>query len=148
MENETKSNLSINFPLAFGSLAMLGLVYLFQRINYLEFIARLVGNHAQPVAAFVFNRTLRLILNDLACMALIYALFRNRKYVRLAFIVFCIELFLILPAYLLIKLSVEGTSEISSPLLSPIHRLIVNPMLMGLLIISFYYQKLKARESQ
>jgi hypothetical protein len=55
--------------------------------------------------------------------------------------VFVVELFVVLPIYFLLKLNLEGASEISSPLLSFIHRLIVNPMLMVLTGIALAYQK-------
>jgi exosortase F-associated protein len=126
----------IRATLFFLGLAILGLVYVFQRIN----LAVLLGDF-HPNVIFVITRTTRLILNDLACFLIIFALFREAKYLKIAFWVFLIELLVILPVYLVIKLSMEGNSEISSPLLSQVHRLIVNPMLMILLIIGFIYQK-------
>ena len=119
---------------AFAMIALF-LIYLFQGLNYVQ------GFNLSPNSTFVANRTIRLILNDSLCMVLIAALFQKRSYLRLAGIIFMIELLIILPAYLLIKLSLEGPSEISSPLLSPIHRMIVNPLLMIILIGAFYYQK-------
>jgi len=79
-------------------------------------------------------------LNDALCLLLIYSLFREKKYLRIAFLVLCFEFLVMLPLYLIVKLNLEGPSEISSPLLSQIHRLIVNPMLMLILIVGFYYQ--------
>ncbi len=111
------------------------MVYLFQGLNYME------GFNLSANATFAANRSIRLIINDTLCMVLIAALFQKRSYLRLAGIIFVIELFLILPIYLTIKLSMEGPSEISSPLLSPIHRMIVNPLLMIILIAAFYYQR-------
>ena len=64
-----------------------------------------------------------------------------KSYSILALIVFLVEFFILLPAYLVAKLYFEGDSEISSPLLSFVHRLIVNPTLMVLTIIAFAYQK-------
>jgi exosortase F-associated protein len=96
---------------------------------------------AGPNTVFVANRVIRVILNDFACFLLIYGLFKESKYLKIAFLVFLAELFVILPLYLALKLSLEGDSEISSPLLSLIHRLIVNPTLMLLLIAGFIYQK-------
>lgn len=118
-------------------IAILGFVYVFQRIN----LAVLLGDF-HPNVVFVINRTARLILNDVACFLIIFALFRENKYLKIAFWVFLFELLVILPVYLLVKLSLEGDSEISSPLLSQVHRLIVNPMLMILLIAGFVYQRL------
>lgn len=111
-------------------------VYIFQRINFAAFVREFPDN-----TIFVINRTTRLILNDLACFLIIFALFREKKYLRVACWVFLVEILLILPVYLVVKLSLEGDSEISSPLLSQIHRLIVNPMLMLLLIVGFLYQR-------
>lgn len=128
------------------ALAMLILliVYLFQKVSYagmINFILpdSLTINH--PYDVFIFNRTIRLIINDGACMLLIWGLFGQIKYLKAAFVVFLIELFILLPLYFVIKLNLEGASEISSPLLSQIHRIIVNPLLMLILILGFYYQK-------
>lgn len=124
---------SISF---FTGIILLGIVYIFQRIN----LAGVAGD-LPPNVIFIINRTLRLILNDLACFLIIFALFQERKYLKIAFLAFLLELLVILPAYLIIKLTLEGDSEISSPLLSQVHRLIVNPMLMILLMAGFIYQR-------
>lgn len=126
------------------AMLMLLLVYLFQKVSYagiINFILpeNLTLNH--PYGVFIFNRTIRLIINDGACMLLIWSLFGQMKYLKAAFVVFLIELLILLPLYFVIKLNLEGTSEISSPLLSQIHRIIVNPLLMLILILGFYYQK-------
>lgn len=115
---------------------ILGAVYVFQRLNLAGFLGSF-----HPNVIFAINRTARLILNDFACLLIIFALFREAKYLKIAFWVFLIELLVILPLYLAIKLSLEGDSEISSPLLSQVHRLIVNPMLMILLIGGFLFQR-------
>jgi len=80
-------------------------------------------------------------------MGLIYGLFQNRAYLKLAFYLFLVELLLILPGYFTIKLYLEGPSEISSPLLSPVHRMIINPLLMVLLVMALYYQQFIKRDS-
>ncbi len=84
-------------------------------------------------------------MNDASCFLLISALFKERKYVTVAFWVFLFELLVLLPVYFLLKLSIEGDSEMSSPLLSQLHRLIINPTLMLLLMISFFYQRFKGK---
>jgi len=53
---------------------------------------------------------------------------------RLAFLA---ELFILLPVYFALKISLEGDAEISSPLLSQLHRMIVNPLLMLVLIMDY-----------
>lgn len=84
-----------------------------------------------------------MVANDLACMILIVVFFREKKYLTAAWYLFVVELVVILPVYFLVKLSLEGASELSSPLLSQFHRIIVNPILMILLMAGFLYQKLK-----
>ena len=130
----------IRISLSTLAIIILILVYLFQRTS----LVGLLGGDTEaihPNVLFILNRTARMVLNDAACFVLIYAVFRERKYLKLAFVVFLIELLVILPVYLVIKLTIEGDSEISSPLLSQIHRLIVNPTLMILLMAGFAYQK-------
>lgn len=120
-------------------------VYVFQRVSYANAINTILPDALQVVnrnTIFIVNKTVRLILNDTACVGLIYVLFPEQKYVRVAFCLFLLELFIILPIYLAIKLTLEGDSEISSPLLSQIHRLIVNPLLMFLLMAGFLYQRI------
>src|SRR5258708_26787310 len=100
----------------------LSLIYFFQRADYLNIILSFAGQGevSSLNVIFIVNKTLRLIVNDLLCLLLIYALFGEKRYLRVAFLVFCIELLFVLPLYLIVKLSMEGSSEISSPLLSQI----------------------------
>lgn len=124
------------------SLVLLFMVYVFQRFNYAGLLSTTgMGFFTSPNGIFITNRTIRLIINDALCMLLMLALFDNRLYLRIAFRVFLFECFVLLPLYLYFKITWEGPSEISSPLLSPVHRMIVNPLLMFILIGAFYYQQ-------
>ena len=123
------------------SLTGLFLVYLFQNFNYLQFLTG--ASDYNPNFIFSFNRITRFILNDLLAILLIWAIFYDRRYVLVAFIVQAFGLFIIMPTYLIIKLSLEGDSEISSPLLSFLHRLIIHPFLILLLIPAFLLQNRK-----
>lgn len=128
------------------AITILVVVYIFQRFSITGLMNAIVSDadlNIHPNAIFVINRTLRLILNDVACFILIYVFFQERKYLNIAFWLFLIELLIILPIYFSVKLSLEGDSEISSPLLSQFHRLIVNPTLMILLMMGFFYQRMK-----
>jgi len=132
------------YALLFMACTILVLVYVFQQVSYAGIVnGVLPGNLSiqNPNTVFIINRTLRMIINDTACMMLIWGLFKEIKYVKVAFLVFCVELFFILPLYFIVKLKLEGPTELSSPLLSQIHRIIVNPLLMVILIMGFYYQK-------
>jgi exosortase F-associated protein len=126
------------------AMTILIVVYVLQRLNFSSFLLR---NDLHPNTVFILNRTFRLVANDFACFILIYVFFEERKYLKMGFWVFLVELLLILPLYLIVKLSLEGASEISSPLLSQVHRLIVNPTLMILLMLGFVYQRHRAADS-
>lgn len=129
--------------LLFVAATLLVVVYMSQGANGLGFLLQELGFH--PYTIFIVKKTFRLVLNDVACFLIIWALFKEKKYLTVAWYLFLLEVALILPLYFVFKLTLEGDSELSSPLLSQIHRLIVNPILMFLLIAGFFYQKIKFR---
>ena len=120
-------------------IAVIGLcmVYINQRFNYLGTI----GDDFHPNTIFVVNRTIRYLLNDSFCILIIYALFNRRSYILMGLLVEFVGLVILLPLYFVLKLSIEGDIEISSPLFSFFHRLIINPTLMILLIVGMFYQQ-------
>ena len=121
----------------------LALVYLFQQAG---FLAGWIDKANHPYFSFSVNRALRLFLNDFFMLLLLAGWFQSRSVLRLAFAIQLIDFFVLLPVYLLVKLNVEGDIEISSPLLSQFHRLIVNPTLMILLIPAVYFQRFIKKE--
>ena len=123
--------------LGFTAVGLMALLYVFQR-NLLWLSASDTQIQYLP---FILNRFTRLVLNDTLCIVLFLAIFNGRKELTLASAVFIIELLILLPFYLAVKLTLEGDSEISAPLLSFIHRLIVNPLLMMILLVGLLYQK-------
>lgn len=132
------------------ALTILAAVYLLQRFSYAAMLNAVLPDAIHihhPNIIFIVNKTIRLLLNDLACLLLIHSLFKSAPLLKTAFYLFMIELCIILPLYFIIKLNLEGDSEISSPLLSQIHRLVVNPLLMFLLIAGFLIQRLKYGKS-
>ncbi len=87
---------------------------------------------------FVVNKTLRYVANDLCAISLIYGLFYEKKYARFAFAVMIFGMLVLLPIYLALYINrPEGYSS----MLSHLHRIVMNPVLMMLLIPAFYYQK-------
>lgn len=124
-----------------GTLALVLMVVLFIFQHEWLWFQGLTKPNDYKYLPFVMNRSLRLILNDTFCLLLFLAIFNGTKEVKLASVIFLIELFVILPFYLIVKLTIEGDSEISTPLLSFIHRLIVNPLLMIILLFGLLYQK-------
>lgn len=120
------------------------LVYLSQRWSYATVVG--LDSITNPNVAFAFNRTVRLLLNDGICLVVFRIVFADRPvYRHWAWNLLLVEVLIILPIYLVVKLSLEGPTEISSPLLSTIHRMIVNPLLMGILLAACYIQELKTK---
>lgn len=135
-------------PIRQGSLIIialtgLSLVYLFQQSDIVYWITQ---NKNHPNLHFSINRGVRLLLNDIFMLLFIAAWFQDRSITRLALVIQLIDFSLLLPLYLFIKLTWEGDAEISSPLLSQFHRLVVNPTLMILLIPAVYFQRLMKKQ--
>lgn len=127
--------------LAIGGLAA---VFIFQEADVVSFF----DFSLSPNVHFVVKKIWRVLLNDLLMLLFIYAWFYHRPITLLAWKLQLIDTFILLPIYLVLKLSLEGTSELSSPLLSQLHRLIVNPTIMVLLIPAVYFQRMqRGRES-
>ena len=108
-------------------------IFLFQKYN----VAALAGLQ-DPYSVFAVNRSIRFLLNDLFAMGIIYALFANRRYVWFAFVVQLGGMILFLLPYLCLKYYLP---HYNGPLINFLHRLILNPVLLLLLIPAFYYQK-------
>lgn len=111
------------------------LTYLFQ-----EQLADGFANVSE-VQGFILRKTGRVLLNDAGMILIIIGLFNKSGVTRLALMIQVVDALVLLPLYFIVKLSWEGTSEISSPLLSQFHRLIVNPTLMLLLIPAVFFQE-------
>ena len=120
---------------AIGTICVLGLalVYLFQRYD----VAAGLGITGKMNQFFV-NRTIRFFLNDAFMIGLIYALFIERKYIVFALWVQLFGIFFFLLPYFVLKYYFPGYN---GPLISFLHRLILNPTLLILLIPAFYYQR-------
>ncbi len=123
----------------------LALVYLFQRVELLDLFCPQCTFH--PYTHFVVRKVWRVLLNDTFMLLFIHALFRDRSVTRLAWYIQLVDTLILLPAYLVLKLGIEGDGEISMPLLSQLHRLIVNPTLMVLLIPAVFYQRAANRKT-
>jgi len=109
-------------------------VYLLQR----DITAALSALGLSNFTLFAATKSLRFLLNDLLMILLIHGIFFNRKYTLLAFYVQLFGILIILIPYLILKchyMSYNG------PLISYLHRLIVNPLLMLLLIPALIYKQ-------
>jgi exosortase F-associated protein len=126
-----------------GLLGTVGLVavFIFQRID----IAEAMKLASEPIDKFLINRTIRFLLNDIFAIGVIYGLFHERKYVMFSlWVQLAGTIFLLLP-YFILKLNFPSYN---GPLISYLHRLILNPILLLLLIPAFYYQKFSTQRSE
>jgi exosortase F-associated protein len=87
---------------------------------------------------FSTHKLIRYLLNDGFAVLLIYALFPEKKYVRFAMLVILFGLVFLLPLFLILYVFF---AESSFSYLNHLHRVVMNPVLMMLLIPAFYYQK-------
>jgi exosortase F-associated protein len=119
-----------------GIFCVVGLigVFLFQRVD----IAANLGIASESINKFLINRSIRFVVNDALAIGLIYALFSERKYVVFAVYVQVAGMVLFLFPYFLLKIYFP---RYNGPLISFLHRLVLNPTLLMLLIPAFYYQK-------
>jgi exosortase F-associated protein len=119
-----------------GIFCVIGLVavFLFQRID----IAGGLSIASEPINKFLINRSIRFLVNDALAIGLIYALFSERKYVMFAVYVQVAGIVLFLFPYFVLKVYLP---KYNGPLISFLHRLVLNPTLLMLLIPAFYYQK-------
>lgn len=118
-----------------GGASVFGLaaVFIFQQID----LAAAMGVK-ENLSRFFVNRTIRFFLNDLFTIGLIYALFSERKYVLFALYVQVAGVVLFLIPYFILKLYLPAYN---GPLISFLHRLILNPTLLMLLIPALYLQR-------
>jgi exosortase F-associated protein len=122
-----------------GVASLVGLIvfYLFQKIN----IASLIGID-DKTASFLFNKTFRFIWNDVLMIGVIYALFGQKRFVYFALAVQVFGILFVLLPYFVLKLYFHAGN---GPLISFLHRLVLNPTLMILLIPAFWLQTRQER---
>ena len=123
----------VRFVLAVVSVSGLMLVFLFQRQD----VALILGAE-DHFWRFIINRSIRFILNDALAILLIYALFYERKYVVFSVWVQLFGMVFVLIPYFILKFNFPSYN---GPLVSFLHRLVLNPTLLLLLIPAFYYQR-------
>ena len=131
---------SIRWVVGILSIILLILFFLFQQFNFANLLE--IQN---TTAQFVFNKSFRFLLNDVLMIGLIFALFNNKQFVWFAFFVQVFGLVFILTPYLILKLYYHTGN---GPLVSFLHRLILNPTLMVLLIPAFWLQLKNEKKSK
>ncbi|MBL7835065.1 MAG: exosortase F system-associated protein [Cyclobacteriaceae bacterium] len=119
-----------------GGAAILVLLIFFIRQRF-DFAGLLIDTDNQ-LTRFLINRTIRFFINDMFAILLIYALFAERKYVVFALWVQLLGIIFLLIPYFILKINFPSYN---GPLINFLHRIILNPTLIILLIPAFYYQQ-------
>ena len=137
------NNLSITTRWIIGAVSVLGLasVFLFQRINWSSF----VPGSFSSIETFLMNRSVRFVVNDIFAVLLVAALFGRRKHVIIAIYVQIIGVVLILVPYVILKINMPSYN---GPLISFLHRLVLNPLLIYLLIFFFWYSEKYQKDAE
>lgn len=128
------------FSIAIG-VSALAVVYILQRdlfySGFLDSGAGTVKVEDFDAQRFAVGKFLRFIINDTGSLLIIFGLFRRKDFMQFGFRLFLVELLILLPAYLLMVIYAFESMRF---FLQHLHRLVVNPVLMMLLIPAFYYQ--------
>jgi exosortase F-associated protein len=132
-----KSNVTRRWVLGLLGFVGLIIVYLFQKVN----LAEILGVK-QAINQFLVNRSIRFFLNDLLTILLIYSLFGKKKYVVFSIWVQLIGMFLFLIPYFYLRVNFP---TLHGPMINFLHRLIMNPILLLLLIPAFYFQQSRSK---
>lgn len=122
----------VHYPvLAFLALTGLAAMYVFQDVGL--FATWLPESSS---FRFVFSKVLRFLVNDLLMLGLILSIYPKRGHLQVAVAVQIFGALFLLTPYLVLKV-VYHVGD--GPLISFLHRLVINPMLMLLLIPGFYF---------
>ncbi len=125
--------------LVVSGVVALVVIFVFQQFNYSELLFGLIGVDLNNRWSFVLNKIIRFLLNDLAVISVIFGIFYQKKYVDLALWVMGFGFLFILLPYLWLAINYP---EYNGAMYSHLHRLVMNPVLLILLIPFLLYQKL------
>lgn len=125
--------------LIFISMTGLGSIFVGQRFDY----SLLFSDELNAQYQFIINRSVRFLLNDNLVLLLIYGLFYDRKYVKFGLAVEAFGFFFLLIPYFILRFN----TPIDHMYISFIHRLIINPTLMVLLIPAIYIQRINHKDN-
>jgi exosortase F-associated protein len=134
--------MSLPIRLLLGAACVISLLAIFV---YQQFdVSPYLPGEFSRIEKFLLNRTIRFVINDILAMGLLYAIFPFRQYMMFAVIVQILGLVLFLIPYFILKLYLPSYN---GPLINFLHRIILNPIIMLLLIPAFYYQRMLEKKS-
>lgn len=123
-----------------GCIIGLVLFYVFQK-NIMGIFDPTMG---PGFSTFLVKKTVRFLVNDFLMIGIIYGLFNKKEFVHLALLVQLLGLVFLLLPYLILKYNMGAYN---GPLISFLHRLVLNPLLLILLIPALYLQQQKEKKT-
>ncbi|MCX2745216.1 exosortase F system-associated protein [Mangrovivirga sp. M17] len=122
-------------------LSGLAIVYITQKYGWVNLIGTTLGIETETwskLSHFLVNRAIRFVLNDIFAITIIAGSFGRRDFVVFAVLVQLIGLFVFFIPYVILKIYYP---TYNGPMINFIHRLILNPVLMILLIPALYIKQ-------
>jgi exosortase F-associated protein len=123
--------------IALAAISVMLISFQFRTLNFSGIAVGFTGKEALPWMLIV-NKVIRYFINDLAALALLWAIFERRDFMQFAIWVLLFGLVALLPVYFIGYFYFANSLGIT---LSYLHRLVMNPTLMMLLIPLFYFQQ-------
>ncbi|QCK15897.1 exosortase F system-associated membrane protein [Mangrovivirga cuniculi] len=148
MSKETKISLIWRVIWILTGIAGLAVVYITQKYGWVDLIGGSIGIETKnwdKLSHFLVNRALRFVLNDIFAIAIIAGIFGRRDFVIFAVMVQIAGFIVFFIPYVILKIYFP---TYNGPLINFIHRLILNPVLMILLIPALYIKQKKENDEK
>ncbi|KAB2814507.1 exosortase F system-associated membrane protein [Phaeocystidibacter luteus] len=98
-----------------------------------------------PAGEVILNKSVRYLLNDLFSIMIIHGIFQNQRYTKFAFGLLLFGMLVLLPLYfLLVYYAPDGYTS----MVANVHRIVLNPVLMMLLIPYLYHMERQKNEKK
>jgi exosortase F-associated protein len=134
--SQTDLSLRVRWLLGIASVSGLLLIFLFQRFDW----TRMIGlTDLTNIERFVVNRSIRFVINDVLGVLLVLSLFGKKNLAIIAVYVQILGFVFVMIPYVILKLNYPSYN---GPMINFLHRLILNPLLIYLLVFFFWYQKI------
>jgi exosortase F-associated protein len=137
VESRSQTDLSLRARWLLGIVSVSGLllIFLFQRFDWTQIVGL---TDLTNIERFVVNRSIRFVINDVLGVLLVLSLFGKKKFAIIAVYVQILGFVFVMIPYVILKLNYPSYN---GPMINFLHRLILNPLLIYLLVFFFWSQK-------
>jgi exosortase F-associated protein len=143
VESRSQADLSLRARWLLGILSVSGLllIFLFQRFDW----TRVIGlTDLTNIERFVANRSIRFVINDVLGVLLVLSLFGKKNLAIIAVYIQILGFVFVMIPYIILKLNYPSYN---GPMINFLHRLILNPLLIYLLVFFFWNQKINKQNT-